>query len=120
MRWSKSDYFILVFYLLFLFSVWWFWGREPHIKLCCGFDDPGLIYVEPKWNGWHKSAIVYMKNIPPEWKGTLPEVKGWWFVKRKIADIPDNVINFNESMETNILKFEKYFVWEPLDNKKIF
>ena len=110
----KTEVFFVAFGIISLFFAWWFWGREPCIVLGAGFSSPDLVYVEPKWNGWDKGALTFMKEVPPEFREGYPDAKGWWYVKRKIADIPDNHIKIDEPIEESIEKAEKYFAWKPL------
>lgn len=110
----KTEVFFVAFGIISLFFAWWFWGREPYIVLGAGFSSPDLVYVEPKWNGWDTGALTFMKEVPPEFREGYPDAKGWWYVKRKIADIPDNLFKIDEPIEKSIEKAEKYFAWKPL------
>ena len=110
----RKEILLLGSFVIFLVSIWWFWGREPYIVLSGGFSDPDLVYVEPKWNGWHKSGLTFMKKVPPEFRESYPEAKGWWYIKRKIADIPDHLIKIDEPIEKSLEKIEKYYAWKPL------
>ncbi len=110
----KIEVFWVTVFIILLFSGWWFKGREPYIVLCAGFSEPDLLYVEPKWNGWDKSALAFMKEVPLEFREAYPNAKGWWYVKRKIADIPENLIKRDEPIEKSFEKMEKYFTWKPL------
>ena len=110
----KIEVFWVVFGVISLFSAWWFLGREPYILLGAGFSSPDLVYVEPKWNGSNKSALAFMKEVPLEFRESYPHAEGWWYVKRKIAEIPDNYIKIDEPIEKSIEKIEKYFAWKPL------
>ena len=114
----KLEVFLVIFCIIFFATIWWFWEREPYILLAGGFSDPGLVYVEPKWNGWHESAVTYMTKVPAEFREGYPQAKGWWYAKRQIADIPDDLIKLDEPMEKSLQKMEKYYAWQPLGIKK--
>ena len=103
-----------IFVIMLFFSIWWFGGREPYIEMAAGYSSPDLIYVEPKWNGWQKSALIFSKQLPSELKNSYPNAEGWWYVRRQIADIPDNVIEMDEPLEKSIIKLSKYYAWKPL------
>jgi hypothetical protein len=99
--------------LLFV-SAWWFGGRQPYIVLAGGFSDPGLVFVEPRWNGWQESGLVFMEKVPLEFRGSYPDAKGWWYAKRKITDIPRGLVKMGDTIEESLEKVEKYYVWKPL------
>jgi hypothetical protein len=110
----KIEAFWVTFVIISIFSAWWFLGREPYIVLSDGYSQPGLVYVEPKWNGWDTSALTFKKEVPPEFREGYPYAEGWWYVKRQIAEIPENYIKIDEPIEKSIEKLEKYFAWKPL------
>ena len=110
----KIEVFLVAFVIISLFSAWWFWGRESYIVLGGGYSQPDLVYVEPKWNGWDKSALTFKKEVPPEFRDGYSNAEGWWYVKRKIAEIPENYIKIDDPIEKSIEKLEKYYAWKPL------
>jgi hypothetical protein len=110
----KREVLLGTIFVVLLVSVWWFWGRQPYIVLAGGFSDPGLVYVEPKWNGWQESGLVFMQKVPPEFRGGYPDATGWWYVKRKVANIPRGLVKMDDPIEKSLEKIEKYYTWKPL------
>ena len=102
----------LVVILALIFVVWWFWGREPHIKMG-NPSDPVLIYVEPVWNGWKSRGFKWIDGVPEIIKKDHPEAKGWWHVVKQT--VPTNQLpQIDPSHLNSSMKWEQYFVWVPL------
>ena len=110
---GKSNGWELILVVAVLVLSWWFFGRNAYVEMEGPWDNV-LIYVQPTWNGWESNGMTYLKKIPSKYRHLAEGYNGWWYIKKQVKPIPDNVIDFNEPIEVQFDRLEKYYRWVPI------